>query len=177
MNVIVAGRNMEITESLKKMVEEKLDKFSRYFKTDVEATATFSVQKNRQIVEITIPLKNGAIFRVEESSPDMYASIDMAVEKLQKQISKHKTKLEKRYKSHDTIRFESIPESAYNAPVEHGIVKTKRFPVKPMDAEEAILQMELLGHNFFVFRNGETDEVNVVYLRKDGKYGLIEPML
>jgi putative sigma-54 modulation protein len=177
MKVIVAGRNMEITDSLRKMVEEKLDKFEKYFKSDIEATATFSVQKNRQIVEITIPLKNGAMFRAEESSPDMYASIDMAVEKLQKQMSKHKTKLEKRYKGHDTIRFESIPDSNVVNPVENGIVKTKRFPVKPMDAEEAILQMELLGHNFFVFRNGETDEVNVVYLRKDGKYGLIEPTL
>lgn len=177
MNVIVAARNMEVSEALKKMVEDKLFKFEKYFKTDIEATATFSVQKNRQIVEITIPLKNGAIFRVEESSPDMYASIDLAVEKLQKQMSKHKTKLEKRYKSHDTIRFESIPEGNYGVQAENGIVKTKRFAVKPMDAEEAVLQMELLGHNFFVFRNGETDEVNVVYLRKDGKYGLIEPML
>lgn len=176
MKIVTSGRNIEVTEPLKNMVTEKLSKFEKYFQTDIEVHATLSVQKNRQIFELTIPFKHDVIFRVEEASEDMYASIDMAVDKLAKQIQKHKTKLEKRYRTHDTIRFEFIPENPAVAQADHELVRTKKFPIKPMDAEEAILQMEMLGHNFFVFRNGETDEVNVVYTRKDGKYGLIEPV-
>lgn len=176
MNIIISGRNIEVTEALKSSVEEKLAKYERYFRSDIEAHATMSVQRTRQIFELTIPLKNDVLIRVEEASEDMYASIDSAIDKLARQIEKHKTKLEKRYKSHDTIRFEQIPMSNSAPEVEHTVVKTKKFPIKPMDAEEAILQMEMLGHNFFVFKNSESDEVNVVYQRKDGKYGLIEPI-
>lgn len=176
MNIIVSGRNIEVTEALKRSVDEKLSKYEKYFKSDIEVHATLSVQKNRQIFEVTIPLKDDVIIRVEEASEDMYASIDLAVDKLARQIQKHKTKLEKRYRSHDTIRFEQIPINAGLQEIEHTVVKTKKFPIKPMDAEEAILQMEMLGHNFFVFKNSESDEVNVVYQRKDGKYGLIEPV-
>lgn len=175
MIIVAAGRNIEVTEPLRRMVEEKLGKFDKYFQSDIEVHATFSVQKNRQIFELTIPFKHDVIFRVEEYSEDMYASIDMAVDKLAKQIQKHKTKLEKRYRTHDTIRFDYIPDNKGMPEPDHELVKTKKFPIKPMDAEEAVLQMEMLGHNFFVFKNGETDEVNVVYIRKDGKYGLIEP--
>lgn len=176
MNIIISGRNIEVTESLKASVEEKLAKYERYFRSDIDAHATMSVQKTRQIFELTIPLKNDVLIRVEEASEDMYASIDSAIDKLARQIEKHKTKLEKRYKSHDTIRFEQIPVTSNAPEVEHTVVKTKKFPIKPMDAEEAILQMEMLGHNFFVFKNSDSDEVNVVYQRKDGKYGLIEPV-
>lgn len=177
MKVIVTGRNLSLSDAIKTHVESKLEKFDKFFRSDIEAHVTLShnkrKNKNVQVIEITIPLKNGATIRVQEESEDMYASVDMAVDKLSKQIVKHKTKLEKRYRSHDTIRFEQIPSS--NLEDKHEIVKTKKFNFKPMDPEEAILQMELLGHDFFVFRNGETDEVNVVYARKDGKYGLIEP--
>lgn len=176
MNIILSGRNIEVTEALKNAVEDKLSKYEKYFKSDIDVHATMGVQKNRQIFEVTIPLKNDVIIRVEESSEDMYSSIDLAVDKLARQIQKHKTKLEKRFRTHDTIRFEQIPMNANNIEADHTVVKTKKFPIKPMDAEEAILQMEMLGHNFFVFKNSENDEVNVVYLRKDGKYGLIEPV-
>ena len=175
MKVKVSGKNLEITDALRDNVIAKLEKFGKYFKEDTEAQATLSVEKNRQIIEITIPI-NGSILRVEEATDDMYASVDKALDKLNKQILKHKTKLEKRYKGHDTIRFEYIPDleehDKYNQP---SIVKTKRFAFKPMDTEEAILQMELLGHSFFVYMNADTDDVNVVYKRKDGNYGLIEP--
>ncbi len=176
MNIIVQGRNIEVTEALKNAVEDKLSKYEKYFKSDIDVHATMGVQKTRQIFEVTIPLKNDVIIRVEESSEDMYTSIDLAVDKLARQIQKHKTKLEKRFRSHDTIRFEQIPMSANMVEADHTVVKTKKFPIKPMDAEEAILQMEMLGHNFFVFKNSENDEVNVVYVRKDGKFGLIEPI-
>ncbi len=179
MKVIVTGRNLHVRETMADYVEKKLAKFDKYFRNEVEVHATFSHQKADQIVEITIPLKNDVIFRVEERTGDMYASIDQAVDKLAKQISKHKTKIEKRFRGHDTIRFEEIPSESLVEETESAldIVKTKRFPIKPMDPEEAVLQMEMLGHNFYVFLNGETDEVNVVYGRKDGRYGLIEPEL
>lgn len=136
----------------------------------------YSVEKNRQIIEVTINLP-GTILRAEESSDDMYASIDKAVDVLESAIRKYKTKLQKRYQNGETIRFENIqplPQESQdtNKPK---IVKTKKFAMKPMNTEEAILQMELLRHNFFMFMNAETDEVNVIYKRKDGNYGLIEP--
>ncbi|MDF2546598.1 MAG: ribosomal subunit interface protein [Anaerosolibacter sp.] len=174
MRVRVSGRNLAVTDALKDTINNKLEKFGKYFKEDTEAQATLSVEKNRQIFEITIPI-NGSILRAEESTEDMYASVDKAIDKLNRQIEKYKTKLEKKYKGHDTIRFEYIPDVTPGEKSEAKIVRTKRFSVKPMDPEEAVLQMELLGHNFFVFTNGDTEELNVVYKRKDGDYGLIEP--
>lgn len=175
MKVIVSGRNITVRDSIRGMLETKLQKFDKMFKSDIEAHATISVQKNRQIVEITIPLKNGVIFRAEEATDDLYASIDLAVDKLARQMRKHKSKIEKRYQGHDSIKFEAFEEYHKEEDDEKQLVKTKRFSVKPMDPEEAVLQMEMLGHDFFVFRNGDTEEVNVVYMRKDGNYGLIEP--
>lgn len=176
MKVIVTGRNLVITESIRDQVEKKLGKFDKLFKSDVEAHATFSTQRNKHIVEVTIPLKNGTFFRAEGVTDDMYQSIDEAIDKIAKQMNKHKTKIEKRFHSSDSIRFEEFPESneVYE---EQSIVKTKRFGVKPMMPEEAVLQMELLGHDFFVFLNGDTEEINVVYKRKDGDFGIIEPYL
>lgn len=176
MKVIVTGRNLVITDAIKDQVEKKLSKFDKYFKSDVEAHATFSTQRNNHIVEVTIPLRNGSIFRAEGITEDMYASIDEAIDKIAKQMKKHKTKIEKKFHAHDSIKFEAIPDMTEPI-VEASIVKTKRFAVKPMHPEEAVLQMELLGHDFFVFLNGETEEVNVVYKRKDGDFGLIEPYL
>lgn len=176
MKVIVTGRNLVITDAIREQVEKKLDKFDKYFKSDVEAHATFSTQKSKHIVELTIPLKNGTYFRAESRTEDMYGSIDEAIEKISRQMRKHKTKIEKRFHDQESIRFEAIPEinEQYQ---EASIVKTKRFGIKPMMPEEAVLQMDLLGHDFFVFLNGETDDVNVVYRRKDGDFGLIEPYL
>lgn len=178
MKIIINGRNVEITEAMQNQIESKLSKFEKYFRSDVEAHAAVSMVKDKKIIEITILLKNGAIIRAEESDQDLYAAIDLSIDKLSKQIKRYKTKLEKRYRSHDTIKFDLIPNPPESSAEElHEIVKTKSFPVKPMDPEEAILQMKLLGHNFFVFLNSATDEVNVVYTRKDGKFGLIEPQI
>jgi putative sigma-54 modulation protein len=173
MKTKVSGKNIEITEALRNAVQTKMEKVGKYFQTDTEAQATLSVEKNRQIVEVTIPI-NGSLLRAEEETYDMYESIDRVVDKLNKQIQKYKTRLQRRYKGHDTIRFEYIPNIKEDEE-EIKIVRTKRFPVKPMAAEEAVLQMELIGHSFFVFTNANTSEVNVVYKRKDGNYGLIEP--
>lgn len=175
MRITVSGKNIDVTDALRNMAESKMDKIDKFFKDEVDAQVTLSVEKNRQIVEITIPFKNGVILRAEESTNDMYTSIDSAIDKLHKQLEKQKTRIERRYHGHETIRFENIADIGEEEKGEHRIVRTKRFPVKPMDPEEAVLQMELLGHSFFVFANAESDEVNVVYKRKDGNYGLIEP--
>ncbi|MEW9094429.1 MAG: ribosome-associated translation inhibitor RaiA [Clostridiaceae bacterium] len=173
MKIIVNGKNIEITNALRNVVEKKLDKLDKYFSPNVEAHATLSVQKNRQIIEVTIPF-NGVILRGEEATEDMYASIDLVVDKLERQIRKQKTKLQKRLYG-DSLRFQSIPDEEDKDTHEPKIVKTKKFAVKPMSDEEALLQMELLGHNFFVYESADTGDVNVIYKRKDGNYGLIEP--
>ncbi|NTW70858.1 MAG: ribosome-associated translation inhibitor RaiA [Eubacteriaceae bacterium] len=183
MRVIVYGKNVDVTAGLKSMLDTKLAKFDKYFDPETtEVTATLSTQKGKRgaakhILEVTIIPINGTILRAEEATEDMYASIDMAVDTLERQMRKHKTRLEKKLKDHASIRVDlsSItPEPKYEEP---SLVKTKRFPVKPMSSEEATLQMDLLGHSFFVFLNSETEEVNVVYKRKDGNYGLIEPAI
>ncbi|HLR21785.1 MAG TPA: ribosome-associated translation inhibitor RaiA [Tissierellaceae bacterium] len=174
MNIIYAGKNMELTNSLKEVTEKKLSKLDKYFDKDIEGDVTFSTEKNRKIIEVTINLP-GTIIRAEESSDDMYASIDKAVDILERQIRKYKTRLQKRYQNENTIRFENVtPLSEEEEDDKPRIVRTKRFNLQPMNQEEAVLQMELLGHNFFVFMEGETGEVNIVYKRKDGNYGLIE---
>lgn len=175
MKIKITGKNMDITDALREIAFKKLGKLDKYFQGDVDTNVTFSVEKDRQIIEVTINLP-GTILRAEEYSDDMYTSIDKAVDVLEGQIRKYKTKLQKRYQNGETIRFENIePMPKLKEEDIPKLVKVKRFAMKPMDAEEAILQMELLRHNFFVFMNGETDEVNVVYKRKDGNYGLIEP--
>ena len=174
MRITVYGKNIDVTAGMKSMLEKKMSKLDKYFNPDVEATATMSTQKGKHILEVTIPI-NGTILRAEEATEDMYASIDLAVDKLEGQLRKHKTKLEKKMKDHASIRinFASVVEEPkFEEPT---VVKTKRFPIKPMSPDEASLQMDLLGHNFYVFLNSESDEVNVVYKRKDGNYGLIEP--
>ncbi len=176
MKVIITGKNLHVRDELKDVIQQKLNKFDNYFHSEIEAHATFSHVRNQQIVELTIPLKNGVIIRAEESSDSMTKSIDGAVDKISKQLRKHKTALEKRYRKHDTIRFEQIPEDEVEES-EIKIVKSKRFSIKPMDPEEAVLQMQMLHHDFFVFLNAETEEVNVVYERKKGQFGLIEPYI
>ena len=176
MKVTVIAKNIQLTVALKEAVEKKISKLSKYFYSDVEAKATLSVQKNRQKIEVIIPF-NGVILRGEEATDDMYKSLDLVEEKLERQIRKQKTKLARR-QSGDSLRFSAIedaPKEDYEDEAEAKIVKTKKFAIKPMNEDEAVLQMELLGHSFFVFSNSDTGDVNVVYKRKDGDYGLIEP--
>lgn len=174
MKIIVSGKNLEVTEALKEKVIKKVGKLEKYFQPGTEAHVTMSVEKNRQIIEVTIPFK-GIITRAEVSNEDMYASIDKAVDILERQIQKNKTRLQKHL--HESAFKGDNFDSNVNIPEEHEfkIVRSKRFAIKPMAIEEAVLQMNLIGHEFFMFSNAESKEVNVVYRRKDGNYGLIEP--
>lgn len=176
MKMNYAGKNMDVTDALRDITDKKLSKLEKYFQGEVVGNVTFSTQRNSKTIEVTINLP-GTILRAEESSDDMYGSIDKAVDVLERQIRKYKTKLQNRYKnSNDTIRFENVVELPKNSEEEKPkLVKIKRFAIKPMSSEEAILQMELLRHNFFVYIDAESDGVNVIYKRKDGDYGLIEP--
>lgn len=174
MKIIVSGKNIEVTDSLKNRINKKLGKLEKYFSPDTEAHATMSVERSRHILEVTVHL-NGIVLRAEVANSDMYACIDKAVDILEGQIRKNKTRLEKKlhaaaFKS-DDFKFDTAVEEEHD----FNVVRTKRFAVKPMTVEEAILQMNLLGHEFFMFSNAKSREVNVVYRRKDGNYGLIEP--
>ena len=173
MQYIITGRNLDITEGLRAAVMEKIGKLERYFSPATEVQVTLSVEKDRQKIEVTIPVK-GSIIRSEQVSNDMYVSIDLVEEIIERQLKKYKTKLNDQAQSAQSFS-EAYLEEESEEPEAIVIKRTKRFAVKPMDPEEACIQMELLGHSFFVFRNGDTDEVNVVYKRKDGSYGLIEP--
>ena len=145
-----------------------------FFTQDLEGTVTFVVEKNERIAEVTIHLP-GTILRSEQSSDDMYTSIDRTVDALESQIRKYKARLQKRFGHEDTIRFDNIQtEEEPEEMEERRIVKVKRFGLKPMSPEEASMQMELLGHNFFVYRDAETDGIHVIYKRRDGDYGVIE---
>jgi putative sigma-54 modulation protein len=175
MKIIVSGKNFEVTDALKDRVGKKLGKLNKFFNPDTEAFVTMSVEKNRHIVEVTIRFK-GIVFRAEVSNDDMYTSIDKSVDILEGQIRKNKTRLAKRLHENAFTASDSIGVSADEVEEEEfKVVRSKRFPIKPMSVEEAILQMNLLGHEFFVFSNAETKDANVVYRRKDGNYGLIEP--
>ena len=183
MKFIISGKNIEVTPGLKDAIEQKLGKLERYFTPETEINVTLSVEKGRQKIEVTIPVK-GNIIRSEQTSNDMYVSIDLVEEIIERQLRKYKNKLVARNKGHPTSNapsgnsfrkefFDSEEETTEDDEVR--IVRTKKFGIKPMFPEDACVQMELLGHNFFVFSNAETDEVNVVYKRKDGSFGLIEP--
>lgn len=174
MKFIISGRNIEVTPGLKAAVEQKLGKLERYFTPGTEIIVTLSVEKDRQKIEVTIPVK-GNIIRSEQTSTDMYVSIDLVEEVIERQLRKYKTKLIAKHQGGHDFRQEFIEEEATPDSDEIKIVRTKRFGMKPMFPEDACIQMELLGHNFYVFTNAETDEVNVVYKRKNGSYGLIEP--
>lgn len=174
MRVIITGKNMDVSEYLKEMVTKKVKKLQRYFGEDTEAHITMSIQKSRHIVEVTIPF-DGAVLRGEEATGDMYASMDGVIRKLEKQIHKHRTALNKRLHDGAFLKDDDEYQNEMEEEKTPTIVRTKRFVVKPMDIDEAQMQMELIGHQFFVFRNAKTDEVNVLYKRRDGDLGLIEP--
>jgi putative sigma-54 modulation protein len=173
MQLSVTGRNLDITPALRGYAEEKLSRLTRYLEHIVAIHVVLSVAKHRQIAEVTLRVRDLTI-RAEEESDDMYSSIDLVAEKLERQILRHK----ERIVAHPGRGSNRGGRAATAVPVaeeELRVVKTKRFAVKPAAVDEAILQMNLLGHSFYVFRNARTEEVNVVYRRRDGHYGLIEP--
>ena len=173
MKFIIIVRNIDITEGLKSAVQEKLGKLERYFTPETEIHVTLSVEKDRQKIEVTIPVK-GNIIRSEQVSSDMYVSIDLVEEVIERQLRKYKTKIVNQQQAGGNFQKEFV-EDEFLEDEEVNIIRTKKFGIKPMYPEDACVQMELLGHNFYVFRNAETDEVNVVYKRKGNTYGLIEP--
>ncbi len=174
MRYTITGRNIDVTEGLKSAVYEKIGKLEKFFAPDTEAHVTLSVEKDRQKIEVTIPVK-GNIIRSEQTSSDMYVSIDLVEEIIERQLKKYKNKIIDRKQSGGDFFNQEFIEKEYEEDDTIQIVRTKKFDVKPMDPEEACIQMELLGHNFFVFMNSETNQVNVVYKRKSNTYGLIEP--
>ena len=174
MKFIISGRNIDITDGLRTAVEDKLGKLERYFTADTEIIVTLSVEKERQKIEVTIPVK-GNIIRSEQVSNDMYVSIDVVEEIIERQLRKYKTKIINKKQNVETFQPEFIEKDYEDDTNEIKIIRTKKFGFKPMYPEDACVQMELLGHNFFVFLNAETEEVNVVYKRKGNTYGLIEP--
>ena len=175
MNYIISGKNIDVTDGLREAIYDKLGRLEKFFSEDTNVQVTFSVEKERQKIEVTIPMK-GHIIRAEQVSDDMYVSIDMVVEIIERQVTRYKKKIID--KEQDAAYFNDRfleDESEVADEDEIKIIRSKRFAVKPMYPEDACVQMELLGHNFYVFRNAETDEVNVVYKRKGNTYGLIEP--
>lgn len=174
MKFIISGRNLEVTEGLKNTVIDKLGKLERYFTQDTEVNVTMSIEKERQKIEVTIPVK-GHIIRSEQVSNDMYVSIDLVEEVIERQLRKYKNKLVAKQQDGGNFRREFLEKEENIEPEEIKIIRTKEIEMKPMYPEDACIQMELLGHNFYMFHNAESDEVNVVYKRKGGTYGMIIP--
>ena len=174
MRFIITGRNIDVTEGLKSAVEEKLGKLDRFFAPETEVNVTLSVEKERQKIEVTIPVK-GNIIRSEQVSSDMYVSIDLVEEVIERQLKKYRTKLVTKQQSAASVFKQDFLDAASDDDEEIKIIRSKKFDMKPMYPEDACVQMELLGHDFFVFINAETEDVNVVYKRKGNTYGLIEP--
>lgn len=176
----IRGENIEVTTPIREYVEKKIGKLNRYFDTppSSDVHVNLSVYNDEQRIEVTIPMPE-LLLRAEEQHADLYAAIDLVVDKLERQIRKHKTKVNRKFRQKGSPKyiFADLEQDEKNKEEnnEIEIVRTKRFNLKPMDSEEAILQMDMLGHSFFVFTNAETNATNVVYKRKDGKYGLIEP--
>lgn len=180
----IRGENVEVTNAIKEYVERKIGKLERYFDTPPtsDVNVNISVYNDEQQIEVTIPMTN-LLLRAEENHVDLYAAIDLVVDKLERQIRKHKTKVNRKFRQqgapkHVFAELENEATQLSEVDFEDQdieIVRTKRFELKPMDSEEAVLQMDMLGHAFFVFENSDTGNTNVVYKRRDGKYGLIEP--
>ena len=176
MKISITGRKVNLKNNFKERVEKKLAKFERMFGDDAEAQVTVTLEKNRQTVEITIN-NNGMIYRAENTAPEMNDALDQVVYLLGRQIRRNKTRLEKRLKTGSIEEYlvgepelEDIEEE-----LEYDIVKRKGIPVKPLTVDEAVLQMNMIGHKFYMFTNADTGDINVVYERNDGKYGLLEP--
>jgi putative sigma-54 modulation protein len=173
MRVIITSKNLNASDHLKETIESKFKKLGKYFSNDINANVTLSLEKGRQKIETTINAR-GVIFRAEDTTSDIYSGVDRVVDKLSAQMSKFKTKLQKKHKDNKTILFADVPDYPESDDEEPAVVRRKKFDLLPMSVDEALMQMELLEHNFFVFLNVETDTVGVVYKRKDGNYGLLE---
>ena len=172
MRVIITSKNFSASDHLKQTIESKFEKLGKYFSKDIVANVTLTMERGRQKIEATINAK-GTIFRAEEETNDIYTGVDRVVDKLSTQMSRFKTKLQRKHKDHKEFIFANLPEAPEAE--EMAVVRRKKFDLMPMSQEEAIMQMELLEHTFYIFLNMETDTVNVVYTRKDGNYGLLEP--
>ena len=171
MKITLTSKNLNAVENLKETIEKKFEKLDKYFSSDIVANIMLSKERGKKKIEATINAA-GTIFRAEEINEDIYESVDRIIDKLSSQMSRFKTKLVKKHKSPGII-FDAVPE--YSEPEQDlKVVKTKKFQLEPMNVDEAVMQMELLQHNFFVFLNMENDSVNVVYRRQDGNYGLLE---
>ena len=174
----IRGENVDLTDAIRSYVEKRISKLEKYFEDSVDATAhvNLKVYSNKTYkVEVTIPLPYLTL-RAEETSNDMYASIDLVTDKLERQIRKYKTKVNRKSREKGYKNLDFVPDEAADEPSEENlkIVRTKQISLKPMDSEEAVLQMDMLGHDFFVFEDAETNGTSVVYRRNDGRYGLIE---
>ena len=174
MKIKITGKGMNVSDYLRGVVQKKAEKLGRYFKPETEMTVTLSIEKNRHIAEVTVPV-DGILLRTEEATGDMYSSIDAMLKKLERQIRKHRTRLGRRLHEDAFATEAAVYEDVDVEEVAPILVRSKKFSIKPMDVEEAMMQMELIGHSFFVFRNAESGEVNVLYARNDGNVGLIEP--
>ena len=172
MKTTIVARKMDLTQGLKEYVENKINKLDKFFDDDAEAKITMSVEKSRQKIEATIYHRN-TIFRVEQVTSDMYVTMDKVIDDMERQIRKNKTRLEKKLRSNAFVNLEPA-DVGIEEEKEFNIIKTKTFTTKPMSNEEAILQMNLLGHTFFVYKNSENGKNNIVYKRNDGNYAIIE---
>ena len=172
MNIILSGKQINLSQKQKETIETKLSRLEKYFDKDMTVRATASHKKDKSCIEVTIPVSKSVI-RAEATDYDLYCAVDEVVSKLARQLRKYKTKLKNR--GTETIRFENIDDSGVIEKQEQQITKRKKFDFLPMSEEEACLQMEMIGHDFFVFINADTEQVNVLYKRKDDNYGIIEP--
>ncbi len=174
MKVIITSKNFNASDHLKDSIEKKFERLGKYFSDDIVANVTLVMVKERQTMEATINAR-GTIFRAEETATDIYNAVDRVIDKLSSQMSRFKTKLQKKHKEHVEVMFNELPEDKDADSDEINIVRSKKFDILPMTAEEAVMQMELLEHNFYVYMNPDKATVNIVYKRKDGSFGLLEP--
>lgn len=180
MKIIYAGKNVNITDEMRDLTEKKMKRIDKYFHEELTADVVFSEFKDQSVVEITLNLP-GTFIRAEEQNPDFRTALDTAVDRVARQVRKHKTKLSQRYRGRSTIRHEqfeellNLTEEEPKVEEEKDIIREKTYDLRPMSEEEAILQMDLLDHNFFVFLNSRDDTVNVIYKRHAGGYGLLRP--
>ena len=170
MQIAIRSKNVEVTPAIRDYIEKKIGRLTKYVEGLESAQVTLGVERGRHLVEVTIP-HGSLVLRGEEGTGDMYGSIDLVTDKLERQLEKYRTRLQKKYRAAD------LKETAAVAQDENRVVKTKRFPVKPISTDEALLRLDLVGHDFYAFLNSETDAINVVYRRRDGNYGLLEPDL
>jgi len=178
MNIIISGRQIELTDAIKEKIESKLEKLDNYIDSNTDVKVTVSARKDRQTIEVTIRTINGPVIRAEDTQEDLYSAIDLVYDKLKNQIRKYKKRLQDKKQDNKSIRFLDVTEDNVEDDADLNevlvIERRKKFSLKPMTEEEAVLQMDLVGHDFYMFRNTDTDEIAVVYKRNNGGYGIIE---